>query len=1084
MGDCGNPFGRAQPAYARRRVDQPVPSDRPDDRASVDRARLGLALLLILAAVAMLVAAPRAHAQTAPCADLVIDAVNVTPTPPVLGQSSTIDVTVRNAGTCAAGAFTVDWRPSLFAPTGPSASVPGLAVGASTVVNLPYVFPQLGLALTFARVDTTNAVPEIHEGNNTFFRFISVPPTVDLVVTNLSVTPPLPVVGQQATVSITVANQGSSPAGAFRVDFSPAFLAPGIPSQVAGLAGGTSTTLTVPYTWTNAGAFDTTATVDAGSAVAESDEFNNSRSLRVTAAQALPDLVITDAVVDPSPTFAGSSVTATITVTNQGITNAGNFTVRWQPWLLGSPVSTQVNGLNAGASTTVTLSSVFSATGIFAGTATADSTGAVAEINEGNNTRTTTVTVTPPTLEAHKIATGGFGDSENSYSWSMAWFKGKLYVGTARSVHCVETLTLEFYFPGEGYYRGEKDGLPEAVCPPDPYDLDLRAGIWQYTPESSTWRRVYQSPTVPNPRAPGKSVALEIGYRGMAVFTDSQGVEALYVGGVTANEFIPELAETHPPRVLRSVDGETFTPLPTGPGIIRNTFGEQRPMGFRAMVVYDGRLFVTATGGLTGDGVVMEVQNPSGPSPTWVQVSPETLQVYEMEAFNGSLYIGTGLNTTGYAVWKLTNPSTIPFGFTQVVPFGAGRGTAITSVVSMHVFKGRMYVGANGWGAGSQPAAEEIRVNPDDTWDVVVGAPRTLTDGTTKSPISGLGDGFGNFFNAHMWRAETHNGAMYIGTNDASSAFRLIPALGPLLAPEFGFDVWGTCDGQYWWQVTRNAFGDGQWNFGARTLASSPFGLFIGSTNHVEGLSAWNGDASPCGAGATFGPVKRAAAPGASGGSAQPASLPAPSRLLANAESCGNVLTWDAAPGARQYRIMRSEYRTADVSLEMPVTVPGEFTMPAPASTGGTAAKRQRVQIAGPYAVIGSTTKTSFVDRTAKPGTHYNYEVVAVGARRQVSQASNVATMPSEMAKATFVRLNAAIRRLGADEQRLLSLAGTARTTWTSTGPSASLKILGQLRTAVDGGARGASNAAAISDVRDAIFRLERRARVNAVCGR
>src|SRR4029078_13693350 len=72
----------------------------------------------------------------------------------------------------------------------------------------------------------------------------------------------------------------------------------------------------------------------------------------------------------------------------------------------------------------------------------------------------------------------------------------------------------------------------------------------------------------------------------------------------------------------------------------------------------------------------------------------------------------------------------------------------------------------------------------------------------------------------------------------------------PALASEFGFDVWGTCDGRFWWQVTRNAFGTGgagQWNFGARTLVSSPFGLFVGSTNHVNGTSVWKGDASPCG---------------------------------------------------------------------------------------------------------------------------------------------------------------------------------------------------------------------------------------------
>ena len=29
-----------------------------------------------------------------------------------------------------------------------------------------------------------------------------------------------------------------------------------------------------------------------------------------------------------------------------------------------------------------------------------------------------------------RIAAGGFGDRHNSYAWSMAWYRGQLYVGT------------------------------------------------------------------------------------------------------------------------------------------------------------------------------------------------------------------------------------------------------------------------------------------------------------------------------------------------------------------------------------------------------------------------------------------------------------------------------------------------------------------------------------------------------------------------------------------------------------------------------------------------------------------------------
>ena len=383
-----------------------------------------------------------------------------------------------------------------------------------------------------------------------------------------------------------------------------------------------------------------------------------------------------------------------------------------------------------------------------------------------------------------------------------------------------------------------------------------------------------------------------------------------------------------------------------------------------------------------------------------------------MEAFNDALYVGTGDPTTGYAVIKATSTTTpgALFTYTPIVVGGAGRGPEITSVVSMRVFKNRLYIGSNGWGDGSSFRSEEIRVNPDDSWDVVVGKARTV-GGTPKAPISGLGDGFGNPFTAHMWRAETHNGAMYVGTNDASSAFANIPGVGSTLAPEFGFDLWGTCDGQYWWQVTRNAFGDGRWNFGARTIVSSPSGLFIGSANHVEGTSVWKGDASPCGTPVPFERVGGAA--GANAGATSVAAPLPPQRVLADTQKCGMVLSWDATSGARRYRILRSEIapsistwlcsRESTGSPRVRCRLRHGPEVPRNASACGWQGRTARSD---------GTTKSSFVDGGAKPGGRYNYQVVAVGASGKLSQPSNVATTPSHAAPAPFGQLNLAVQRL------------------------------------------------------------------------
>ena len=73
----------------------------------------------------------------------------------------------------------------------------------------------------------------------------------------------------------------------------------------------------------------------------------------------------------------------------------------------------------------------------------------------------------------------------------------------------------------------------------------------------------------------------------------------------------------------------------------------------------------------------------------------------------------------------------------------------------MHVFKGRLYV-------GTDRPAELLRINPDDTWDLVVGTPRQTPEGV-KRPLSGMDVGFDNPLNIHVWRMQSHNGYLFVG---------------------------------------------------------------------------------------------------------------------------------------------------------------------------------------------------------------------------------------------------------------------------------------------------------------------------------
>lgn len=684
-----------------------------------------------------------------------------------------------------------------------------------------------------------------------------------------------------------------------------------------------------------------------------------------------------------------------------------------------------------------------------------------------------------------QIAKGGFGNPIQQYSWSMAWFKGKVYVGTAANELCVENATLDYYYPNLGLYG--PNPAPDLHCAASEDDLDLRAEIWQFTPQTKTWKRVYRSPAdIPNPHDPSKMVARDIGFRGMVVYGDQ-----LYVGGVTADEYLPQLADAHPPRILRTSDGTSFTALDGAPKTLNTYLGAQKPIGYRSMVVYDNKLYVTASSGLTGDGVILEVKGADGDHPTFTQVSPASMQVFELQDFNGQLYVGTGSADNGYGVYR-TSFATNPATFAPIVTGGAGRGKTVTSVVSMQPYNGRLYVGASGWGNGSIfPVSELISIGAGDDWDVVVGAAR---DG--KSPVSGLPDGFGNPFNAHFWRMEDAGGALLLGTNDWTWSLRNIPLLGDWLKPFMGYDLYGTCDGRTWWPATWNAFGDGVYNFGARTLLNTPAGTFLGSANHAQGTAVWRGPASGiCPTTASTTSVRARAAGGAQV-TAHRASAPVAraQRLLADVQQCGTVLSWDGVRGASGYRVVRTEnVRVRGVRVPRRIGRRQAAVPEAPPPmTRRRPGRSATFSIPGSPTTIGRTDGTFFVDRTAAGDRRATYSVVPEGVGRRDAMPSNLAVTPALEPQATFRRLRGLIDALGgrgagaaaaSARDRLSALATRALDRWQGGDRQGAVRELQQLRRAQRTVAHTsrAGQQQTVQNLDDAALRLERRLRYAGV---
>jgi len=479
-----------------------------------------------------------------------------------------------------------------------------------------------------------------------------------------------------------------------------------------------------------------------------------------------------------------------------------------------------------------------------------------------------------------KVANGGFGDPHNSHAWSMEWFKGRLYVGTSRDIL--------WLFARMGNYPYLD---PYPVPLPPRAEMDLRAQIWRYTPETGSWDKVYTSPlattsplgvifAVPwrkllrarrgvdrqarrrRARAVIRGllrtwrewvsagfrveVARDLGYRNMVVYRDTHGIEALYV--------VCTGPEGH---ILRTTDGITFEVI-TRLGLGRNV-----ALGFRPLVSLGGRLYTSTVGhpmfpNMSTYPAVLETDDPArgamDPS-VWRPVSapgfgdPDNLSIFEMAVFKNHLYAGTA-NLNGFQIWKTDAAGSPPYRWTQVVKDGGHQGASNNfAVISMCSFGEWLYVGS-----GRAPSALEtlepapgelIRIAPDDTWDVVAGDPRETPHGF-KAPISGLGAGFGNPFAMYVWRMEEHEGWLYAGINDATTLLRYTPRsrLGPsmvrwvdqqggvekILGTDGGCDLWGTRDGIHWTCLTRTGFGN-PCNNGVRTLKSTPVGLFVGTMN-------------------------------------------------------------------------------------------------------------------------------------------------------------------------------------------------------------------------------------------------------------
>jgi hypothetical protein len=354
--------------------------------------------------------------------DLVETSLSNPPASAAPGGTFSATDTVKNQGGGSAGGSTTRYYLSLDTVKGSgdvrlsgSRSVPALASGATSSGTVSVGIPSSiagGSYYLLACADDLGAVSETNESNNCRASSGKVNIGPDLIISAFT-GPSTAASGQTKTVSETTKNQGTATARASTTRFywsvnstwestDVAIGTRSVPSLARGASSGpVSTSVTIP-SGLAAGRYYLIARADAGGAVTESNETNNTRSIAVLVG---PDLIVS-AFTGPSTASPGQTVSVRDTTKNQGASSAGGSTTRFY-WSVNSTWDStdvvlgarSVPTLAAGASSGPVTTSVKVPSGAASRTyyiiARADASGAVAESSETNNTRSFSITIGP-----------------------------------------------------------------------------------------------------------------------------------------------------------------------------------------------------------------------------------------------------------------------------------------------------------------------------------------------------------------------------------------------------------------------------------------------------------------------------------------------------------------------------------------------------------------------------------------------------------------------------------------------------------------------------------------------------------------
>ncbi|MCB2407100.1 CARDB domain-containing protein [Hymenobacter lucidus] len=374
-------------------------------------------------------AADIACVTTIPQSDLVIQGASATPISAVPGSTLSLYSSIYNlSGTTATSSnigyylstdATLDAADVLLgSSTGSSLSV-GSYSSRSNYVVLPANTTAGAYYLLFA-ADYQNVVSESNETNNVTSVYLNVvPPTVDLVIQQPSVSPTSTAPGNVIGLSCTINNQGNATATYSSVGFylstnttldaSDQLLTSAYGSQLSpNYPSYRSVTTNVPP-GTTPGNYYILFAADYQNVVTESIETNNVSAVALTVAAPNVDLTVSQASLSYYSVSAGTTISAGATVYNQGNTaspssNVGYYfssdaTLSSNDVLLNSSTGSALGaGLSNYPGATITVPAT-ATPGNYYILFAADYLNAVTESNENNNVRSVSITVVAPSID-------------------------------------------------------------------------------------------------------------------------------------------------------------------------------------------------------------------------------------------------------------------------------------------------------------------------------------------------------------------------------------------------------------------------------------------------------------------------------------------------------------------------------------------------------------------------------------------------------------------------------------------------------------------------------------------------------------